>query len=84
MAQNTDPFQFPVLGSTGEGPILHEGRQGELLWTNGYEYYVSLQEDHPACAFRCHYPGGSAPCDEVTARRFIRWVKQVTQLPTPS
>lgn len=67
-------FQFPPLGNTGEGPVLHRGRQGEIYWRPGdsWAYYVTLQHDHPACAFRCHYPGGSSPCDQQTAEAYIR------------
>ena len=71
---------FPPLGDTGEGPVVHRGQQGNLFWQpvnpytgapESWDYYVTLQEDHRACAFRCHYPGGSAPCDNATAWRFI-------------
>lgn len=82
-------FQFPPLGDTGAGDVLHLGRQGHLYWRQEtdpptWNYYVTLQEDRPACAFRCHYriPGSnsgsraSAPCDEETVHKFIRWVEE--------
>lgn len=80
-------FDFPPLGPTGEGePVYPPGRTARdfavgyrpLYWwePEHANYAVTYQLDRPACAFRCHYPGGSAPCDLATARRFIAWVKE--------
>lgn len=85
----TPGFTFPPLGPTGEGDPPYPDKSGQLYWQpdNGtWKYYVTHQGDRPACAFRCHYPGGAAPCDEETAQRFIEWAN--TQLaqqtePTP-
>lgn len=62
-------FQFPPLGDTGEGDPPYPGRKG-AIWQSG-PYGVSHQGDRPACAFRCHYPGGASPCDLVTALAFV-------------
>lgn len=72
-----DRFDFPSLGPTGEGePVIPYGyKPGDphpVYWQEGV-YGVTYQLDRPACAFRCHYPGGSAPCDQATANRFIEW-----------
>ena len=69
-------FKFPPLGSTGEGEVS-EHRQGEVYWLPepSSPYFVTHQHDHPAVAFRCHYPGGAAPCDQATADSFIEWAK---------
>lgn len=81
-------FDFPTLGATGEGdPVYPPGTSTDdfpysdikpVLWDEG-EYAVTYQLDRPACAFRCHYPGGSAPCDQETADRFIRWVEAIVR-----
>lgn len=73
-------FDFPPLGPTGAGPIFHRGRQGEVIWICG-PYRVSLQEDHFAIAYRCHYPGGSTPCDVDTAVAFMSWVEKEARVP---
>lgn len=64
-------FEFPPLGDTSPdaGPVVHAGRQGEGVWHHGL-YAVSLQHDVPTVGWRCHYPGGSSPCDEHTADQF--------------
>jgi hypothetical protein len=49
---------------------------GDHQWSPKWGYYVTYQLDRPACAFRCHYPGGSSPCDQATADRFIEWVTE--------
>lgn len=69
-------FEFPPLGDTGAGPIYHKGRQGEQIWADPTgKYRVTLQEDHAACAFRCHLPDDqSVPCDHETALAFINEV----------
>lgn len=79
-------FEFPRLGATGEGePVYPPGtkredfKRGETplyWWSTGSRYYVTYQLDRPACAFRCHYPGASSPCDQETADRFIAWAKE--------
>lgn len=80
----TPGFEFPPLGNTGEGdPVYPTGYDGlrrpewPTYWApDTYTgYYVTYQLDRPACAFRCHYPGGSAPCDQDTADAFIEWAK---------
>lgn len=81
-------FKFPPLGPTGEGepvyppgfnPDTHNPRRDNayIYWQpESYTgYYVLYQLDRPACAFRCHYPGGASPCDQATADRFIEWAK---------
>jgi hypothetical protein len=76
---------FPQLGPTGEGDIVYppgttaaDFKPGDrpLYWQRG-AYYVTYQLDRPACAFRCHYPGGSVPCNEETAKRYIEWIERV-------
>jgi hypothetical protein len=78
-------FDFPPLGPTGEGdPVYPPGKTREdfspgdrpVYWKGGGWYGVTYQLDRPACAFRCHYPHGSAPCNQETADRFIEWAKQ--------
>jgi hypothetical protein len=80
----TDRFDFPPLGLTGEGePVYPPGTTKDdfhysdrpAYWSEG-PYAVSYQQDRPAIAFRCHYPGGSSPCDQATADRFIEWAKE--------
>ena len=67
-------FEFPPLGPTGEGEPPYPNKRGEVYWAHSTgRYYVTHQGDRPAVALRCHYPGGSAPCDEATAKRFIKW-----------
>lgn len=70
-------FNFPPLGPTGEGEI-GEARTGTVYWQpeDYVGYYVTHQQDRPAVAYRCHYPGGSAPCDRETADRWVRWVEE--------
>ena len=77
-------FDFPPLGPTGEGEIVYPPgktasdfawQERPAYWRGGI-YAVTYQLDRPACAFRCHYPGGSAPCDQETADRFIQWAKE--------
>lgn len=86
MSMQTERFDFPPLGPTGEGePVYPPGKTREdfssgehpLYWKDSdlWQYYVLYQLDRPACAFRCYYPEGSAPCDEQTARRFIEWAQ---------
>lgn len=75
---NPDRFNFPPLGATGEGEVQHVGRQREVYWPGPdgpWDYYVTLQQDRPAVAFRCHEPNQSTPCDRETAEAFIEWVK---------
>jgi len=77
-------FAFPPLGDTGKGPVQHEGKHGALYWRpdGSWRYYVTLQHDVPAVAYRCHFPGSpgasaadrSSPCDQKTAMQFIEWV----------
>lgn len=80
-------FDFPPLRATGEGEIVYppgttrddwQFASAHPVYWKGEDssYGVTYQLDRPACAFRCHYPGGSAPCDEETARAFIRWVEE--------
>lgn len=80
---STPGFVFPPLGPTGEGDPVYPpgttrddftGTERPAYWTNG-AYAVSYQLDRPAVAFRCHYPGGSSPCDRETADRFIAWAE---------
>lgn len=68
-------FDFPRLGDTGAGELLHRGKHGDVYWQDRAcpDYYVTLQADRPACAFRCHYPNGSSPCDQATADAYIVW-----------
>jgi hypothetical protein len=67
-------FIFPPLGPTGEGePVLPP--DGNRAYWEGGAYAVTYQCDRPAIAFRCHYPGGSAPCNQETADKFIEWAK---------
>jgi len=77
-------FDFPPLGATGEGdPVYPPGTSREdfrtgdrpTYWWEGGAYAVVYQLDRPACAFRCIYPGGSSPCDQATAVRFIEWAR---------
>lgn len=65
-------FEFPPLGPTGEGEA--DGEQGRLVWQGPGEYMVTEQRDVPAVRRRCHYPGGSCPCDEATAQRFVEYI----------
>lgn len=78
-------FQFPPLGNTGQGPVVPVNRQLPLdrqawddslpmVWKADSDYYITRQEDNPACAYRCHYPGGSSPCDRGAALDFAIWV----------
>lgn len=81
-------FDFPPLGPTGEGDVVYPpgtgrqdflfGRDRPLYWQHPTRpaYYVTYQLDRPACAFRCHYPGGAAPCDRETADRFIEHIER--------
>lgn len=80
-------FRFPRLGATGEGdPVYPPGKtaadfaSGErpVYWTSpaAPAYSVTYQLDRPACAFRCHYPHGSSPCNQETADRFVLWVRE--------
>lgn len=78
-------FEFPPLGPTGEGePVYPPGTSREdfafgkrpVYWSQP-PYGVTYQLDRPACAFRCNYPGGSAPCDLATADRFIEWASSL-------
>lgn len=84
-------FRFPPLGPTGVGdPVYPPGKTKEdfhfserpTYWapdekeTDLHGYWVTYQLDRPACAFRCHYPGGSSPCNRETADMFIAWVKK--------
>lgn len=74
----TDPrwFAAPPLGDVTVGEVVHRGRQGEVFWQGEHAgYRVTLQEDRPAVAFRCHQPGMSFPCSEDTALDFIAWVE---------
>lgn len=83
-------FEFPPLGPTGEGEIVYPPGTTADDWPFGcnrpaywmpdeyHGYYVTYQLDRPACAFRCHYPGGSSPCDQRTADDFVEWVKNHT------
>jgi hypothetical protein len=80
-------FDFPQLGPTGEGDAVYppgttredypHGTPRPIYWFDHRrpQYHVSYQLDRPACAYRCHYPHGSAPCDQATADEFIEWVK---------
>jgi hypothetical protein len=65
-------FNFPQLGATGEGEPPYPGSR-ERIWAFG-EYGVTHQGDRPACAYRCHFPGGSSPCDLETAMRFVAYI----------
>jgi hypothetical protein len=87
MPVNPLGFEFPLLGPTGEGDIAYPPGYDALdesvpnrpvyWWVPEHRsYYVLYQLDRPAVAFRCYYPGGSAPCDKETADRFIDWVKE--------
>lgn len=81
-----DRFEFPSLGPTGEGePVYPPGMTKDDLprgsrpayWLGKTSSYaVSYQLDRPACAFRCHYPGGSSPCNKETADKFIAWCQE--------
>lgn len=75
-------FEFPPLGPTGEGEIVYppgtvrtDGVSRRPIYWQGaaWDYYVIYQLDRPAVAFRCHYPGGSSPCNQEVADRFIEW-----------
>lgn len=71
-------FDFPPLGDTGAGDPPFPGMYGQAYWVPDpfTGYWVTHQGDRPACAFRCHYPGGAAPCDQATADSFIEWAKK--------
>lgn len=69
-------FDFPPLGATGEGDPPYPGMHGQPYGEAHGPYRVSHQGDRPACAFRAHYPGGSSPCDQATADRFLAWAKE--------
>lgn len=77
MTDLADGFVFGPLGNTGEGrPVLPWARH-KTVWElrhNGRMYAVSRQGDVPACAYRCHYPDGSAPCDLDTALDYIAYI----------
>lgn len=73
-------FDFGKLGATGEGPVVNDGMQGSMYWGHPHkpDVFVSRQQDHPACAWRCHFRTengtlSSAPCDYATAVRFMQW-----------
>lgn len=81
-------FDFPTIGDTGKGePVFPPGTSKDdwsywerpTYWAGDGKYWVTYQLDRPAIAFRCHYPGGSAPCDQATADRFIEWAKEECQ-----
>lgn len=74
MDDGHNDFVFPPLGPTGEGEPVLPPDGNSLCWQGASGlYHVMYQLDRPAVAFRCYYPGGSSPCDEATAQRFIEW-----------
>jgi hypothetical protein len=70
-----EPFVFPPLGDTGAGDPPYPKSEQAAIWVGeGGQYAVAHQGDRPACAYRCHYPGGSSPCDLETAIVFVAHV----------
>lgn len=77
-------FKFPPLGATGEGGQVLPPDGNRVYWQGdgrASPYAVTYQFDRPACAFRCHYPGGAAPCNRETADRFIVWANRLAGRP---